>query len=333
MRLRQRSLVCSSSCASSSNEQSTAESSATELLCRQDPGRSGRYIDPVSEFVVITGNSGAGRSHAANVLEDLGWFVIDNLPPALMSKVGELADAPGSAISNVALAAPAHAEVDLLLSAIADLRGSGARVRILFLEASTRTLVRRYESTRRRHPFGDMGLTDAIDGERRALEAVKAEADVAIDTSDLNVHQLRDRLVELFGTESPSGGMQTKIVSFGYKHGLPIDVDIVFDCRFLPNPHWVEELRPLNGVDEPVRDYVMQQPLTTSFLEQMERMLTLVMPAYVREGKSYLTIAFGCTGGQHRSVAIAEEVAAILQRAGHEPTVQHRDVAKSSTSG
>lgn len=287
----------------------------------------------MSEFVVITGNSGAGRSHAANVLEDLGWFVIDNLPPALISKVGELADAPGSTISNVALAVPAHAGVDFLLRAIAELRGSGARVRILFLEASTPTLVKRYESTRRRHPFGDMGLTDAIDGERKTLEAVKAEADVAIDTSHLNVHQLRDRLVELFGTDSPAGGMQTKVVSFGYKHGLPIDVDMVFDCRFLPNPHWLEELRPLTGVDEPVRDYVLAQPLTTSFLERLERMLALVMPAYVTEGKSYLTIAFGCTGGQHRSVAIAEEVSKILGRSGHEPSVQHRDLAKASTSG
>lgn len=287
----------------------------------------------MSEFVVVTGNSGAGRSHAANVLEDLGWFVIDNLPPALISKVGELADAPGSTISNVALAVPAHAEVELLLEAIADLRGSGARVRILFLEASTPTLVQRYESTRRRHPFGDMGLTEAIDGERTALESVKAEADVAIDTSDLNVHQLRDRLVELFGTDSPAGGMQTKIVSFGYKHGLPIDVDIVMDCRFLPNPHWVEELRPLTGVDEPVRDYVLAQPLTAAFLERMERMLGLVMPAYVQEGKSYLTIAFGCTGGQHRSVAIAEAVGKILERGGHEPSITHRDLRKASTSG
>ncbi len=287
----------------------------------------------MSEFVVVTGNSGAGRSHAANVLEDLGWFVIDNLPPALISKVGELADAPGSITSNVALAVPGGSNVGELLEAIADLRRSASRVRILYLEASTPTLVQRYESTRRRHPFGDMGLTEAIEGERMALESVKAEADVAIDTSDLNVHELRDRLVELFGTESPGGGMQTKIVSFGYKHGLPIDVDIVFDCRFLPNPHWVEELRPLTGVDAPVREYVLGQPLTAAFLERMERMLALVMPAYVQEGKSYLTIAFGCTGGQHRSVAIAEEIGALLERSGHEPTVQHRDLAKGSTSG
>ncbi len=283
--------------------------------------------------MVVTGNSGAGRSHAANVLEDLGWFVIDNLPPALISKVGELADAPGSTTTNVALAVPGGANVNELLGAISDLRHSGARVRILYLEASTKTLVQRYESTRRRHPFGDMGLSEAIEGERVALEAVKAEADIAIDTSDLNVHQLRDRLVELFGTDSPAGGMTTKIVSFGYKHGMPIDVDLVFDCRFLPNPHWVEDLRPQTGVDAPVRDYVMSQPLTAAFLERLDRMMSLLLPAYVQEGKSYLTVAFGCTGGQHRSVAIAEETALMLGRMGHEPSVQHRDMGRGSTSG
>ena len=287
----------------------------------------------MNEFLVVTGNSGAGRSTAANVLEDLGWFVIDNLPPELVGKVGELADAPGSTISNVALAVPGGANVSGLLDAIAELRSTGARVRILYLEASTALLVRRYESTRRRHPFGDMGLAEAIEAERVALEAVKAESDIAIDTSDLNVHQLRDRLIGLFGDESPGEGMQTKVVSFGYKHGLPIDVDIVLDCRFLPNPHWVEELRPLTGVDPAVSEYVLGQPLTASFLERLERMLGLVMPAYVQEGKSYLTIAFGCTGGQHRSVAIAEEVSAMLARAGHGSTVQHRDIEKASTSG
>ena len=267
------------------------------------------------------------------MLEDLGWFVIDNLPPALIPKVGELADAPGSTTGNVALAVPGGANVDELLAAIAELRASGARVRILYLEASTATLVRRYESTRRRHPFGDKGLTEAIEGERAALEAVKAEADVVIDTSNLNVHELRDRLVDLFGTESPAGAMSTQVVSFGYKHGMPIDVDLVLDCRFLPNPHWVEELRPLTGLDAPVSDYVLGQPLTGAFLERLERMLGLLLPAYVQEGKSYLTIAFGCTGGQHRSVAIAEETAKILQRIGHSPHVTHRDVEKASTSG
>lgn len=287
----------------------------------------------MSEFVVVTGNSGAGRSHAANVLEDLGWFVIDNLPPTLMSKVGELADAPAATITHVALAIPAPEDIPGMLADIAELRAPGTRVRILFLEANTATLVQRYEASRRPHPFGDMGLSEAIEGEREALATLKAEADVLIDTSELNVHELRDRLVAIFGMESPGGGMQTSVVSFGYKHGLPLDVDLVFDCRFLPNPHWDEELRPLTGLDERVRDFVLGQPLTVSFLERLQRLLALVMPAYVTEGKSYVTVAFGCTGGQHRSVAIAEEVAVILERLGLEPSVQHRDVEKASMIG
>ena len=287
----------------------------------------------MSEFVVVTGNSGAGRSVAANVLEDLGWFVIDNLPPALISKVEELADAPGSTIDNVALAVPGGANVSELLSAIVDLRASGARVRILYLESTTEALVRRYESTRRRHPYGDMSLSEAIESEQAALEPVKAEADLVVDTSELNVHELRTRLVEAFGPDSPTTGMQTQVVSFGYKHGLPLDVDIVLDCRFLPNPHWVEELRPLTGLDPAVSDYVLGQAMTATFLERMERLLALLLPAYVREGKTYLTIAFGCTGGQHRSVAIAEAVGRMLGRLGHEPTVTHRDVGKASLSG
>jgi UPF0042 nucleotide-binding protein len=169
-------------------------------------------------------------------------------------------------------------------------------------------------------------VLDAIEDERRALEAVKAEADIVIDTTNLNVHQLRDRIVDLFGHESPRSGMQTRVMSFGYKHGLPIDVDIVIDCRFLPNPHWVDELRPKTGLDEAVVSYVMGQPSTVPFLERLERLLSLVMPQFVQEGKSYLTIAFGCTGGHHRSVVIAEQVAATLRRMGYEPAVSHRDI-------
>jgi UPF0042 nucleotide-binding protein len=213
------------------------------------------------------------------------------------------------------------------MNALAALRGSDARVRVLFLDASTEVLVRRYESTRRRHPLTEDGsLADAIERERQLLEPVKAEADVVVDTTDLNVHQLKARIVDLFGGDQPQGGMQTTIQSFGYKHGLPLDVDVVLDCRFLPNPHWVDELRPLTGLDEPVRDYVLGQPATGAFLTELQRLLGLLLPAYVREGKSYLTIAFGCTGGRHRSVAIAEAVAGELRRRGFEPTVSHRDI-------
>ena len=278
--------------------------------------------------MVITGLSGAGRSQAGDILEDLGFFVIDNLPPSLIPKVAELAQAPGAGMARVVLVVgtgPYHSEV---LPALAALRRQGPRLRIAYLEARTDVLVRRYESTRRRHPLAgpDTSLAESIETERALLQPVKAEADVVIDTSDLNVHQLRTRVLDLFSAEAPAGGMQTTIMSFGYKHGLPLDTDLVIDCRFLPNPHWVDELRPLTGLDEPVRDYVLGQPLTSQFLTQVEDLLAMLLPAYVAEGKSYLTIAFGCTGGRHRSVAIAESVARSLREGGVDLRVAHRDV-------
>ncbi len=286
----------------------------------------------MSEFIMITGMSGAGRTKAAKSLEDLGWFVIDNMPPALIPKVAELAQAPGSSIDRVALVVGTRAYLDEVMPAIADLRSGGARVRVLFLEASDEVLIRRYEENRRRHPLDDeeapSGLADTIERERAALEPVKAEADVVVDTSDLNDHQLRERLVELFGGDSPAAGMQTTVVSFGYKHGLPLDADMVLDCRFLPNPHWVDELRPHTGLDPDVRSYVMGFKETGEFLKRLEKLLDLLLPAYVAEGKSYLTIAVGCTGGRHRSVVIAEELGRVLRRRGYDPNVTHRDVEK-----
>ncbi|MBU6330078.1 MAG: RNase adapter RapZ [Acidobacteria bacterium] len=282
----------------------------------------------MSDFVVITGLSGAGRSQAADILEDLGWFVIDNLPPALIPKVAELAQAPGTSISRIVLVVgtgPYHSDA---LPALDELRAQGFRLRIVYLEASTDVLVRRYESTRRRHPLAgvDSTLAEAIETERSELAAVRAEAHVVIDTTDLNVHQLRDRMLDLFAADAPAGGMQTTVTSFGYKHGLPVDTDLVIDCRFLPNPHWIEELRPHTGLDADVRDYVLGQPLSRAFLEQLDTMLELLLPAYVAEGKSYLTIAFGCTGGRHRSVAIAEAVARGLRDRGFDLRVTHRDI-------
>ena len=280
----------------------------------------------MSEFVVVTGLSGAGRSQVGDILEDLGWFVIDNLPPALMSKVAELA-LPGSDIHRVTLVVgtgPYHEEV---LPALRTLKAQGSRVRIVFLEASTDVLVRRYESTRRRHPLAaGISLAEAIEAERRLLEPAKAEADLVIDTSDLNVHQLRERIVDLFGDESPEVGMQTTVLSFGFKHGLPLDTDLVIDCRFLPNPHWIEDLRPLTGRDAPVAAYLRGQEVTEAFLAELVSLLELLLPAYVREGKSYLTIAFGCTGGRHRSVYIAERIAEALREQGVDPKVSHRDI-------
>jgi RNase adapter protein RapZ len=286
-----------------------------------------RRVRPRSgEFVVITGLSGAGRTQAANVLEDLGWFVIDNLPAALIDKVADLARAPGTSIERIALVAGAR-DVAELTAGLAHLRSKAERVRVLFLEAADEVLIRRFEDTRRRHPFeDDGGLVNAITREREALEPLKGEADVVVDTSGLNVHQLRERIESLFEVDQASGGIQTAVVSFGYKHGLPLDVDIVLDCRFLPNPHWVDELRPHTGRHSEVRDYVLSFPESADFLEKIDSLFELLLPAYVAEGKSYLTIAMGCTGGHHRSVVMAEEVARLLRARGFEPRVTHRDI-------
>ncbi|CAN5652951.1 MAG: RNase adapter RapZ [Actinomycetota bacterium] len=283
----------------------------------------------MSEFVVITGLSGAGRSQAANVLEDLGWFVIDNLPPALIDKVAELAQAPGTTIERVALVIGPKAGLSELTKSLATLRATNARVRVLFLEASDKVLVRRYTDTRRRHPLGEgESIVETIERERANLEPVKGEADVVVDTTELNVHQLRERIVALFGADTETSGMQTTVLSFGYKHGLPLDADLVIDCRFLPNPHWVEDLRPHTGENADVRAYVMRFPETAEFLGRLDHLLDLVLPAYVQEGKSYLTLALGCTGGRHRSVVIADEVARLLRRKGYEASLVHRDIGR-----
>ncbi|HEX4821159.1 MAG TPA: RNase adapter RapZ [Acidimicrobiales bacterium] len=280
----------------------------------------------MSEFVVITGLSGAGRSQAADHLEDMGWFVIDNVPAALIPKLAELLADPGSTHERAALVVRTGDYDDEIRPALDALRNTAQRVRILFLDAATDVLVRRYENTRRRHPVGGASLEESIELERQQLEPLKAEADVVVDTSDLNVHQLRAWIVELFAADSADAGLQVSVVSFGYKHGVPIDVDMVFDGRFLPNPHWVEDLRPLTGRDEPVRDYVLGQPEAREFLSRLDHLFELLVPAFVREGKSYLRIAVGCTGGRHRSVVIAEELAGCLREHGLDPTVLHRDV-------
>ena len=277
----------------------------------------------------MTGHSGAGRSQAANFLEDLGWFVIDNLPASLLPKVSELAGVSGSKYDRVALVAGSGEDATEITHAIRALRAADedSRVRVVFLQASTPSLVRRYESTKRPHPWGaDTPLVEAIEAEREALEVIKAEADMVIDTSSTSVHQLRDRIEAEFATETADPSMSVRIVSFGYKHGLPLDVDLVFDCRFLPNPHWVDELRPLTGRDPEIGAYIESQTITPDFLERLYSLLDLLVPAYEREGKSYLSIALGCTGGKHRSVWAAGKLRAHLEAHGYHPRVAHRDV-------
>ena len=280
------------------------------------------------DITVITGMSGAGRSAAGDVLEDLGYFVIDNLPPALISNVRELARGQEELLKLALIVDVRSGEfVPDLEAALAKLRKRGAKTRVLFLDASDEVLVRRYDATRRKHPLGaEDRVSDGIAQERRLLEDLKEQADLVVDTSDLNVHELRDRLGALFGDTADDQRLQTSVVSFGYKHGLPVDVDLVFDCRFLPNPHWVAQLRPLPGTDAAVRDYVLASPAAREFLDELERMLAVLLPAYQREGKMYLSIGIGCTGGRHRSVVIATEVADMLQGLGFPTSIHHRDV-------
>jgi RNase adapter protein RapZ len=279
--------------------------------------------------LVITGMSGAGRSTASDALEDLGWFVIDNLPPQLIVPVSELASAPGSSVQRLALVTDVRGREFFgdLEGSIAELRASGVDVRIVFLEADDEVLVRRFEETRRRHPADDGGgLLSGLANERRLLSDLREQADLIVDTSDSTVHDLRDQIIALLSGQVDTT-LQVGIVSFGFKRGTPREADLLFDVRFLPNPHWVDALRPQTGRDPAVRDYVWAQPSTGPFLERLEGLLDVVIPGYIAERKRYLTIAIGCTGGKHRSVAIAEHVAHYLEgRAGLSVRVEHRDL-------
>jgi len=281
----------------------------------------------VIEYVVIAGMSGAGRSTAAAALEDAGWYVIDNMPPSLLGQLDSALERAGATHDRVAVVVGrgGGSHVADVLPAIAALAERGHRVRVLYLDAPLDVLVRRYEGTRRRHPIGAVGVEEAIEDERALLGPLRERADVVLDTGPLNVNQLRTRVLALFADEAGKG-MNTSVVSFGYTHGLPLDADLVLDCRFLPNPHWVEELRPYSGLDEPVRAYVLGQKDTTHFLDRVEQLLATLLPAFEAEGKSYLTIAMGCTGGRHRSVVLADEVARRLAARGVHATVSHRDV-------
>jgi UPF0042 nucleotide-binding protein len=281
----------------------------------------------VAEIVLITGMSGAGRSAAADVLEDLGWYVVDNLPSSLVEKIVELASMPSSGIERLALVSGRN--YGPVLDTVASLRAAGHKVTVLFLDAQDADLVRRYDATRRKHPLANEapGLIEAIVLERELLRGTRDAADLVIDTSELNIHQLKDRLVSAFD-ESRTSRLQVTVESFGYKHGLPMDADIVMDVRFLPNPHWEEHLRPLTGHDPAVRDYVIERSDTSAFLDKLEDLLRTILPAYQAEGRSYLTIAIGCTGGRHRSVAVAEELAARLRAHGTAARTSHRDVSR-----
>jgi RNase adapter protein RapZ len=282
-------------------------------------------------FLLITGLSGAGRSEAAHSLEDLGYFVVDNLPPALLPTMAELVSRPGGP-SRVAIVVDARGGVFFgeLSKALDELQQLRVDYRILFLEAADDHLVNRYEATRRRHPLAPADrVVEGIRKERLMMESLRGDADLIIDTSGLTPHDLRDRIRDAFSDAPPEQGLQVSITSFGFKYGTPRDADLVLDVRFLPNPHWIDDLRPLPGTAPPVRAYVESHDQYGAFMERLEALLEVVVPGYVAEGKSYLTIAVGCTGGRHRSVVVSEELGGYFADRGIPVTVTHRDLDRS----
>ena len=282
------------------------------------------------DLVIITGLSGAGRSTASKCLEDLGWFVVDNLPPSLLATMVDLASRSQGSVDKIAVVVDVRSRgfTSDVREALHALDRKGLRTRVLFLEAADDALVRRFDSVRRPHPLqGSGSLTDGIARERDQLRDLRGEADLVIDTSDLNVHELRAKIEAAFA-DAAQTGLHATVMSFGYKYGLPVDADIVVDCRLLPNPHWVSELRPMTGLDPQVRDYVFAQDGAREFVDAYADLLHRYEEGYAREGKHYATLAVGCTGGKHRSVAIAEELAARLRADGVDVSVVHRDLGR-----
>ncbi len=284
------------------------------------------------ELAVITGLSGAGRSTAAKCLEDLGWYVVDNLPPALISSVVDLAARSHGEVDRIAVVVDVRSRAfsSDLHEALDSMTRTGHQTRVLFLEAPDEVLVRRFDGVRRPHPLqADGRLVDGIAQERELLRELRSEADLVIDTSELNVHELRAKIAAAFEEES-ADALHLTMVSFGYKYGLPVDADVVIDCRLLPNPHWVPDLRPLTGEDPAVRDYVLAQPGAAEFIDAALALLRRYEQGYVGEGKHYATIAVGCTGGRHRSVAVSGELARRMREDGIEIQLSHRDMNHES---
>ncbi|MBI3628601.1 MAG: RNase adapter RapZ [Candidatus Rokubacteria bacterium] len=280
-------------------------------------------------FVIITGLSGAGKSFAIKCFEDIGYFCVDNLPTTLIPTFAELTSRSTRDIRNVALGIDVREGEYLphLLEALQELRRRNHRVEVLFLEAGEEALVRRYHESRRKHPLaGNGNILDGIRAERKALAQFREIADRIVDTSTLTVHQFKDLLIELYGTPKTRPGLATSLVSFGYKHGIPYDADLVFDARFLPNPHFVDGLRTLDGRDPAVGEYIFRHDESRQFLTRLQDLLTFLLPFYRREGKAYLTIAVGCTGGRHRSVALVEALRQFLESQSLPPMVVHRDL-------
>lgn len=288
--------------------------------------------DPTQEIVVVTGLSGGGKTAAAKLFEDLGYVVVDNLPGELLRDLADLVASDRGRFSRTAIVLDVRAgDVPLAFGAMRGaLEGRGIRPVIMFLEARDDVLIRRFSETRHRHPLADeRGIAASIALERRLLEPVRAEADVVLDTSDLSLRELRERIFTRLGDVQRSDRLSIQLISFGFKYGVPLEADLVLDVRFMRNPYYIEALRSQSGLTDPVREYVLGQPIAGAFLEGLENMLDLLVPAYVEEGKNRLTIAIGCTGGYHRSIVIAEELADWFRTRDFGPlAVFHRELER-----
>ncbi len=283
------------------------------------------------EFTIITGLSGAGKSEAIRCFEDMGFFCIDNLPATLIPKMAELCSLPGSKIRKVALVSDVRGGefFDALFESLRELKSKAIDYQILFLEASDEELVKRFKETRRRHPLAKAGqIIEGIDREKRALQSLRGSADMIIDTTNIETYELRDKIRSSFLGEQKQKAILITVISFGYKYGVPIDADLVIDVRFLPNPHYIESLRKFSGEDQPVKDFVLKRPETQTFLKQFRQLLTFLLPHYVSEGKTHLTVAIGCTGGTHRSVVLANEIYRFLYEKKYNVAIRHRDVGR-----
>lgn len=284
------------------------------------------------EILIITGLSGGGKSRAASYLEDIGYYTVDNLPAEMMVKFADFCAGSSGRYDRVALVYDVRSgePTDILIETLERLKASGVNCRMLFLEADNQTIVNRYKETRRMHPLQKKGesVEQAIRREREWMQPVRDHADFVLDTSALSIAKLRSELLDLFGQQGDRGGLAVNILSFGFKHGIPIEADLVFDVRFMPNPYYVPELKNKTGLDQAVRDFVFSFRQTNDFMEQLEKMLTFLLPLYAEEGKSALVIAIGCTGGHHRSVAIAHAVTEFIKQKGYRVEETHRDISR-----
>ena len=284
------------------------------------------------EILIISGLSGSGKSKAASFLEDIGYYIVDNLPAEMMVKFADFCAASSGRYDRVALVYDVRAgePFDLLVNTLERLKTTGVNCRMLFLEAATQTIVNRYKETRRIHPLASQGLNieQAVAKEREMMQPVRDHADFVLDSTSFSTAKLRSELLNLFGDPKDRVGLTVNVLSFGFKHGIPIEADLVFDVRFMPNPYYVAELKHKTGLDEEVREFVMGFRQTHDFLKQLHQMLQFLLPLYKEEGKTVLVVAIGCTGGHHRSVAIAHEVAEFIVGEGYPVTENHRDISR-----